>query len=405
MIAFGWIATGLRTSLASAFRRRRVRPARKAAGRVLNPGLESLEAIELMSRASLGLAAARAQIQHQPTVEAIPFTSQTISVNNAHAMTAMQTSQTTLAQTVTVPDTLTNFSQPFAPPIGLFNPSLGQLVAVHISATATLTSQIRSENTSTTSGADITGFTDGNFSIDGLTPAPITGELHGKTATVSVPPFAGGPIDFTGPSSVTFPPLTSTTTKTIDVTDPAQLAFYVASAGRTTIDPTLTANATAGANAPNGNLRTEVRTTGSGSITVTYEYIPQCPPVTGLVRFGIHHQPTRLVVTFGGPLPDVADATDPANYVIVARNARGTFTGPGTRTIPVTSAVYDPNTNSVTLTPARPLNVHQQFQLRITLPCNNGNPIVIQFGGKKSLGGFDFHGRPFTVVNGQAFPS
>lgn len=398
MTAFGWITTRFRIHLAPSLPRRQPR---KPVRRDSAPRLETLESIELLSRASL-LHHAPLPAPH-PVAEVIPFTAKTVTINSNHALTA---SQTTTVQTVTVPDQLTNFSQAFAPPINLFDQNLGQLVAVHITATATVTSQIKSQNTSTTSGADITGFTNGTFSIDGL-GVPVSGNLNGTTSTVTVQPFAGGPITFMPPSGVTFPVLTTTSTKTINITDAATLAMYKATPGHTTISPVLNASDELGAKAPNGNLHTDVTSTGSGQITINYEYMPMCPPITNLVRFGIHHQPTQLQLTFGGTL-DPTDASNAANYVILAPNAHGSFVGPGVRVIPVASAGYATNpdgvTSTVTLTVANQLNVHHLFQLRVTLACNNGNPINIEFGGKKSLGGFYYHGQHYIVVNGKAIP-
>jgi hypothetical protein len=138
-------------------------------------------------------------------------------------------------------------------------------------------------------------------------------------------------------------------------------------------------------------------------VNVTYDYIPTCPPVTSLVRFGIHHQPTQLLLTFGGPLAP-ADANNPAFYQVIKPNSQGSFTGPGTTIVPIASASYNPANNTVLLTTAQQLNVHYINQLKISLPCTNGTPVVIEFGGKSSLGGFFYHGHHYTVVNGKVVP-
>lgn len=399
MNAFGWLTNRKRSP-----RVLTLRPRPRQNLRVVSPTLERLEAIELLSHAAARPHSAVHAV-FQPMGQSVPFSAGTITVNSTHAAIT-QMSQMTPVQTTVVPDTLTNFNSPFAPPINLFDPNLGQLVAVHITTTATLTSLIKAENTSTTSGADITGYSNGTVTIGGLN-VPVSGTLNGTTATVSVPPFTGGPIDFTGPSSVTFPPLTTTSTQTLNLTDPGSLAFYQVNGTRTTITPTLTAQAQAGANAPNGNLITQVLTSGNGVVTVTYEYLPQCPPITNLVRFGIHHQQTQIQLSFGGTL-NATDAQNVNFYTIVASNRQGSFTGPGTTVIPISSAVYvgntATNTSTVTLTTATQLNVHRIYQLIVNLPCSNGNPTVIEFGGKKSLGGFDYHGKHFVVINGKAFP-
>jgi hypothetical protein len=399
MTALGWITTRpyKLPHVASLLRRRNPR---KPARRGVAPRLELLESIEVLSHASVSAAALKhlaAQVARPTPAQSIAFTSHQVVVNATPAATPAQTTQT---QTATVPSTLTNFLQPFAPPVALFNPTLGQLISVQVTATASLTSQIKSENTSTTSGADITGFTQGNYQILGL-DVPIAGAINNNTQTVTVGPFQGGPIDFTGPSSVTFPPLASTQTQTFTLTQPSDLAFFTQTAARQAITPVLAAVAQAGATAPNGNLVTQVTTSGSGNISVVYNYVPMSPSVTQIVRYGLHHQPTTLLVTFSGPL-NAVDASTPANYYIVAANHAGSFTGPGTRIIPIVRATYNPATNQVALVPAHSLNVHYQFQLHVNLPGFNGNSSVIQFGGKQSLGGFlnPHTGQFVPVVNG-----
>ncbi|MFO0954379.1 MAG: choice-of-anchor E domain-containing protein [Isosphaeraceae bacterium] len=374
MSAFGWITAARRRPLASWLWRSRVR---KATARKAQPGLESLESIDLMSRAGLTLPAAAVALS-------APVTPSSVKISGSVTATATQT--VTVRQDAAVPSTLTNFNQPFNPSINLFNPNLGQLVAVNVVSSAQIQSLIISENTSTTSGADITGTTNGTYTINGF-PTAISGTLNGTTQTVSVPAFTGGPPDFTGPTTVFFPPLIVTDTKTTTFNSPAALAYFTSSAGRTSITPRLIENAQSGASAPNGNLQTIVQTLGSGTISVNYVYMPRCPAVVSLVRFGIHQQPTLLQLTFDGPL-DPAQASNPNYYRIAVPNKNGSFTGPGVTYVPIASAKYDAATNTVLLTTARRLNVHYMFQLQIFLPCNNGNVITIQFGGKRSLGGF-----------------
>ena len=261
-------------------------------------------------------------------------------------------------------------------------------MAVHITATANLSSQITSQNLSTTTPATITGNVVGSFVISGLQPGSSTliGALSANTPPATVTANAGDP-DFGGTSTAVFAALTATKTTTITDTTPSDLNFFTAKPGHTSISPVLVENAQTGASAPNGNLQTKVVTSGSGAITVVYDYVATCPPVTRVLRFGIHQQPTQLYVTFGGPI-SATDATNTSFYKIIVPNKFGSFTGPGTTTIPVTAASYNPNTFTVKLTTATQLNVHRIYQLVITLPCTNGNPTVIQIGGKNSLGGF-----------------
>ncbi len=67
------------------------------------------------------------------------------------------------------------------------------------------------------------------------------------------------------------------------------------------------------------------------------------------------------------------------------------------------SATFNPTTNSVTLQPARRLNVHLHFQLSVKLPCPNAEsatPVLIPFGGRSSLIGFHNHRGQFVPVHG-----
>lgn len=393
------ILTGSRKPLASIFPGRE---SRRSSSRSLSPRLETLESIELLSHGGLS-PAALAKLKPVAQIQAleIPFSNQTATVNQVRAASISQSSVTT-TQTSTVPNTLTNFNQAFAPPISLFDPTLGTLVAVHVTATASISSQITSQNLSTTTPATITGFANGSFTISGLQPANATlsGTLAGTTPPATVTANAGDP-NFGGTSTATFGTLTASKLLTMDYTAQSDLNFFTSTIGRTAITPVLVENAQAGASAPNGNLQTQVLTSGAGSITVGYDYVATCPPVTHLLRFGIHQQPTQLYVTFGGPI-NATDANNPSYYKIVAPNKAGSFTGPGTSTIAVTSATYNPNTFTVKLITAKQLNVHQLFQLVISLPCTRGNPTVILFGGKNSLGGFTSHqGTLVTVSHGK----
>ena len=183
-------------------------------------------------------------------------------------------------------------------------------------------------------------------------------------------------------------------------TDPTSLAFFTASSGRATITPAMTATGTASASAPNGNLFTTTTTSASATVTVSYTYIPPTPPPTPMCptpvsigRIGLHHQKTLLILTFSGSVnPTLAE--DTSNYSVITR---------GGRRIAIVSATFNPTTNSVTLQPARRLNVHLHFQLSVKLPCPNAEsatPVLIPFGGRSSLIGFHNHRGQFVPVQG-----
>jgi streptogramin lyase len=88
------------------------------------------------------------------------------------------------------------------------------------------------------------------------------------------------------------------------------------------------------------------------------------PIVTSFQRFGIHRQPTRLVLTFNEAL-DPARAENPANYVLVAPGPNGEFTGPHAHVIPISHIIYDPVNLTVTLIPDHRLSIYHRYQLTV----------------------------------------
>ena len=177
--------------------------------------------------------------------------------------------------------------------------------------------------------------------------------------------------------------------------DTADLAFFTSSADRTALTLTMSANASATASAPNGNLLTTAQSSAASTVDVSYTYLPACPTVTGVGRIGVHHQQTKLVVSFDGPV-DPAKAEIPVDYTVFKNSGKK---------VAIKSATFDPATNSVTLVPATNLNVHYHFRLSVVLPCPNeqtGDTVVVPFGGKRSLIGFHNHRGEFvTVKNGR----
>jgi uncharacterized repeat protein (TIGR01451 family) len=81
------------------------------------------------------------------------------------------------------------------------------------------------------------------------------------------------------------------------------------------------------------------------------------PSVISVRRFGFHHRPTSLVLTFDKPL-DPARAQDLANYQLVALDG-------SRRAIRIRSAAYDPASRTVTLRPAHRLYLYHRFRLTV----------------------------------------
>ena len=383
MTVLGWISVGQR------FIERQLLTSRKrdkAQSRAVVIEAESLEKIELLTHALLPSSFSlygNVLTPHQ-SVNTVSYTT---------------TPQFVKVQTANVPATLTNFTAPFNPSFSLFDPSLGTLTSVNITSNTYLSSVIQSQNLSQTTPASITASISGAYSITGF-PSALNGSLENYSATETAAAYKGEDT-FTGPSTVNFNGLSTSSSQTQTLTDTADLAFFTASAGHSTVTPNLQMNATAGASAPNGNIQTSVVTNGLGTVSVSYTYTPPAPEAVSLVRYGIHHQQTQLQLTFSGYV-DPAQANTPNTYRVIVPNKSGSFTGPGVTYIAIAQATFDPNTNSVTLIPARRLNVHYQFQLQVKLPVNNGNVIVLDFGGKQSLGGFNNHHGQFVPFAAKA---
>src|SRR5271166_5071993 len=390
MSARGWMSLG-RLFPGSSTRERRPRTHAQRSRRTI-PSLESLEAIALLST---GSAVVRL---HDLGHHLLATKHMSPGGSSSSDMAATSTPVTLPAQTLSLGSTLTNFTNlPLSPALNLFDPSLGTLISVAVSHSATLQGNVTSTNRSTSSPTLITASLSGSYSIDGLNEP-----ISQPTRTVSSQPVAAG-VFGSATDTVTFPPLFLTDSSSMTFTDPTSLAFFTASSGRATITPAMTATATASASAPNGNLSTTAVTSASATtVTVSYTYIPttptppptpMCPTPVSIGRIGLHHQKTLLILTFSGSVnPTLAE--DTSNYSVITR---------GGRRIAIVSATFNPTTNSVTLQPARRLNVHLHFQLSVKLPCPNAEsatPVLIPFGGRSSLIGFHNHRGQFVPVHG-----
>ncbi len=292
---------------------------------------------------------------------------------------ATSSDQETVVQTVSLGNTTTNFTNAaLSPALNLFNPALGTLESVTVNHSATVQSSITSQNLSPTSSTTITAAASLSSEIDGLNQPFIQ-----PTTMLTSTPTPAGPFG-SSTDTVMFPPLVLTDSGTTTFTTPSDLAFYTSSTGRTAVTLTMSATASASASAPNGNLLTTADSSGSSTVTVTYTYAAPCPTIVSIGRTGLHHQQTRLVVTFDGAV-DPAKAANPDNYSVIT---------PSGRTIRIISAEFNPATNAVTLIPETQLNVHYMFRLKAVLPCQDmqmETTVIVPFGSKKSLIGFQNH--------------
>jgi hypothetical protein len=127
------------------------------------------------------------------------------------------------------------------------------------------------------------------------------------------------------------------------------------------------------ATGPNATPATTESLAATVSISTTAAPAPQ---VAALRRYGIHWQPTRIVVTFTEPM-NATSVESLANYAIVTGQRFHR------KIVHIVAAQYDAMAQSVTLTPARRLNVH----FRRTLEINAHGPTGASSGAGVFLDG------------------
>jgi len=170
------------------------------------------------------------------------------------------------------------------------------------------------------------------------------------TAVVSPGASAGTPA-----GSVTFTvdgtPETPVPLQVVRGNDQASFSVATLSAGQHTISATFNGDTTFAASTVHGPFIQTVNPVAQGN---------GAPPLDGptvefLKRYGIHMQPTVLVLTFNDGL-DSTSAQDLGNYKLV---------GPAGRSIRISSAAYDPTSNTVTLRPRTRIDLHDSYQLTV----------------------------------------
>lgn len=185
-----------------------------------------------------------------------------------------------------IPTTPTDFNQII--PIAKFDPALGQLLMVTVRLNATLDASLIAENRSG-APAMITGSVTNNIA---LTP-PIGPVLSGNASTTPVGAQLVGPYDgipFTnelpngpfGPDTFRWTIVGGNVDQSNNYVLPADLAFYT---GVGTLDYNVLGDSTFSLSSNTGNLAALASATAGGTITVTYEYIPE-PATFGLLGMG-----------------------------------------------------------------------------------------------------------------------
>ena len=101
------------------------------------------------------------------------------------------------------------------------------------------------------------------------------------------------------------------------------------------------------------------------------------PLLVRVHRFGVHDQRTRLVLQFSQPV-DPTRATAPVNYKVVAAGRDGVLGDRDDVIVPISRAVYLPNSREVALTRARRIDIHHRY--RLTVRGSGSSPVANQAG-------------------------
>lgn len=185
-----------------------------------------------------------------------------------------------------IPTTATDFNAII--PIAKFDPALGQLLMVTVRLNATLDASLIAENRSG-SPAMITGSVTNNISLT----SPVGPLLSGSASTTPVGAQLVGPYDGTpfqnelpngpfGPDTFRWTIVNGNVDQSNNYVLPADLAVFT---GLGTLNYNVVGDSTFSLSSNTGNLAALATATAGGTITVTYEYVPE-PATVGLVGMG-----------------------------------------------------------------------------------------------------------------------
>jgi uncharacterized repeat protein (TIGR01451 family) len=177
----------------------------------------------------------------------------------------IDTSPHTQTFTATFPSTMTNYN--LTGQLPQFDPSLGTLQSLTITNAGAITSDIRVENTSNTSGTTITGTVGGNLSLAGPGVNLVTSPER-NTGSFDASAF-DGTLDFAGSSGTDFGPRTASASRSVQLSGAALAPFL--GTGQVAIRESAVATSTASGG---GNVLVGVTSSATATVTVTYNYIP-----------------------------------------------------------------------------------------------------------------------------------
>ena len=201
----------------------------------------------------------------------------------------------------------------------------------------------------------------GTVDVTVITPAgtSATSPADQFTYTAAVAPTVTGMSPTSGPAAGgTLVTITGT-----GFTGATAVDFGTTAATGVTVvnDTTITANSPAGTGIVNVTVITPAGTSTT-SAADQFTYAVTAPTVVSLVRFGFHMQQTSLVLTFSSALA-ATPAENVNNYQILTSSGVA---------IPVSSAVYDPATLTVTLFPEQLLSLTRSISSRLTARRRTG---------------------------------
>src|SRR5262249_53178805 len=133
----------------------------------------------------------------------------------------INTAPATLTRTLDFPAQMTDSTQSGS--VAQFDPSLGQLTSVDIINEGSITSDIKAENTSSSSGATINGIVSGSLSLSG-SGFTVTTQLDNNAGSFSAGPF-DGTLNFSGDSGKDFGAKTAEDSRSVTLTGSALQAF------------------------------------------------------------------------------------------------------------------------------------------------------------------------------------
>src|SRR5262249_39225263 len=100
----------------------------------------------------------------------------------------------------------------------------------------------------------------------------------------------------------------------------------------------------------------------NGTLTVV---LPPLVTMTQVQRvLNKKHQVTRIVVGFSGAV-NAGEADSLNSYRLATAGKKGSFTARNAKVIKLKSAVYNPATNAVALTPRKPFSLTKPVQLQV----------------------------------------